>query len=538
MPDQLPEELQQGDPILRSPEFRENFNLIIAWIKHLSTRTSAGEGRPTGTVPPKNLPPDLIYVRNSTGADLDRFSVVAIGDPINDPVDEADRFQGPVRFHGNTPSSEADRVAILFDPIKGGEIGRAWVDGVCQVKINVEDNDDYKFALPIEGDTSALQASKYGLIPILYLHDSSADGDGANRWAFVHLSGAAGAGDVFPAKITETEPAMVFVEIDPTSQDLIEGGRTGTLIAPHRGKTPVDTYVIVNQLGPSTDPVYWADLGAGLVQNPKDLTPSGTATINDLDWSPDEDAPTYAGFDCQIVTNLYYDSGTGTLTMLARPFSGDANGNIQSLSGETSDAFEFLTTDRLVAVSPNDTTPATLMEKLVAGAGITITENNDGTNETVTIASSGTDVLVKVSDDDTTAGYLGGKIIGDDWVIATADEADPGPPIAPVDEKLRLSHGPPASGGTTYDTVVSVSQTNDGSNEVLRVTCKTYQLDSKGHVYQVAETYKDLTLVSDEFLTDLQLSGTALQYKKREIWGLKLGTESGWTTWTTGTECA
>jgi hypothetical protein len=40
-----------------------------------------------------------------------------------------------------------------------------------------------------------------------------------------------------------------------------------------------------------------------------------------------------------------------------------------------------------VSISANDTTPAVLATKLVAGTGVTLTENNDGANETLTVAT-------------------------------------------------------------------------------------------------------------------------------------------------------
>lgn len=50
--------------------------------------------------------------------------------------------------------------------------------------------------------------------------------------------------------------------------------------------------------------------------------------------------------------------------------------------------------DELVKVSSNDTTAGYLNGKLVAGAGINLVENNDGSNETLTISSSAADPIV------------------------------------------------------------------------------------------------------------------------------------------------
>lgn len=78
-------------------------------------------------------------------------------------------------------------------------------------------------------------------------------------------------------------------------------------------------------------------------------------------------------------------------------------------------------TDEKTKVSANDTTAGYLNGKLVAGSGITLTENNNGSNETLTIASTvtNTDMLAKVSSNDTTAGYLNGKLVAGSGITLT-----------------------------------------------------------------------------------------------------------------------
>jgi hypothetical protein len=44
--------------------------------------------------------------------------------------------------------------------------------------------------------------------------------------------------------------------------------------------------------------------------------------------------------------------------------------------------------DEKVKVSANDTTPAYLIEKLVAGAGVALAETEDGSDETVTLRAA------------------------------------------------------------------------------------------------------------------------------------------------------
>lgn len=54
-------------------------------------------------------------------------------------------------------------------------------------------------------------------------------------------------------------------------------------------------------------------------------------------------------------------------------------------------------TDELAKVSANDTTAGYLNGKLVAGAGISLTENNNGGNETLTIANTAGDTTYTVT---------------------------------------------------------------------------------------------------------------------------------------------
>lgn len=79
--------------------------------------------------------------------------------------------------------------------------------------------------------------------------------------------------------------------------------------------------------------------------------------------------------------------------------------------------------DKDVVVSGNDTTPGYLVTKIVAGANVTVTETNDGGNETLVIASTAsgdTDTKeAKVSSNDTTPGFLNGKLIAGAGITLT-----------------------------------------------------------------------------------------------------------------------
>uniref|UniRef100_A0A6H1ZUF4 Putative tail protein n=1 Tax=viral metagenome TaxID=1070528 RepID=A0A6H1ZUF4_9ZZZZ len=82
----------------------------------------------------------------------------------------------------------------------------------------------------------------------------------------------------------------------------------------------------------------------------------------------------------------------------------------------------FATTGALVAgsgvkVSSNDSTIGYLNGKLVAGVGVTLTEGVDGGDETLTLATA--QPLVKVSSNDSTYGYLNGKLVAGSSITLT-----------------------------------------------------------------------------------------------------------------------
>lgn len=74
-------------------------------------------------------------------------------------------------------------------------------------------------------------------------------------------------------------------------------------------------------------------------------------------------------------------------------FSVDGGANWVWIEGE-------LNTDEKIKISANDTTAGYLISKLVAGTNITLTENSDGGNETITIGSTVESSEILMDDDD------------------------------------------------------------------------------------------------------------------------------------------
>jgi len=81
----------------------------------------------------------IIKVRNQTGVDQDRYSVLALRSPIVTPSDNLQEFKNRVNLDGvkAVDPAKCERFAILLDPLKAGGIGRGIVAGVVPVRVNV-----------------------------------------------------------------------------------------------------------------------------------------------------------------------------------------------------------------------------------------------------------------------------------------------------------------------------------------------------------------------------------------------------------------
>lgn len=111
---------------------------------------------------------------------------------------------------------------------------------------------------------------------------------------------------------------------------------------------------------------------------------------------------------------------------------------------------------RTVGVSSDDSTPADLESKIVAGTAITLVTLNPGANEQLQISASGaafTDELVKISATDTTEGLLAAKIAaGTGIALSTIN--------SPGNEQLQISATMSAvvlDGGLTDDATLPLA---------------------------------------------------------------------------------
>jgi hypothetical protein len=126
---------------------------------------------------------DIIKIRNDSGADLPRFSVLGLDAPIFAPAVSLRAFQDQVALKGVIPTEEDHfgRFAILLEPAGSGRIARAWASGVCQARVNVED-EDHSCADVTDGDPTKLTSAKRGAAQMLWREGGTGD-----QWAIVRF---------------------------------------------------------------------------------------------------------------------------------------------------------------------------------------------------------------------------------------------------------------------------------------------------------------------------------------------------------------
>ena len=76
----------------------------------------------------------IVLVKNSSGADRDRFDILGIDGPIIAPTDNPDEFKNRVTIDGITPAmaDHTGQFVILAEPIASGAIGRGHLDGALE----------------------------------------------------------------------------------------------------------------------------------------------------------------------------------------------------------------------------------------------------------------------------------------------------------------------------------------------------------------------------------------------------------------------
>ena len=111
---------------------------------------------------------DKCLIRNETGMDLDRFSIVGLGAPIILPSANLQEFKRQVTFRGVVPTeSHFGRFAILLSPCAAGAISEAAVAGVTWAWLQIDDPLDW-CADVLPSSTDYLVTSPTGSAQVLW----------------------------------------------------------------------------------------------------------------------------------------------------------------------------------------------------------------------------------------------------------------------------------------------------------------------------------------------------------------------------------
>jgi hypothetical protein len=180
MPDPF-RKVNPGDPV----EFT-----AVAWNAMLDAARSSQFRTGGDAAPIPRRQATIVNVTNGTGSDLNRNSVVGLDGPIFTPEQSEDAFLREVAFRAITPDIDLHkrRYAVLLDAIPADQVGRAYLSGVCQVRVDLIDP-SHEFARIVDMDSAKLESSRFGHAQILW---TEADGayygyDTGVMWAIVRL---------------------------------------------------------------------------------------------------------------------------------------------------------------------------------------------------------------------------------------------------------------------------------------------------------------------------------------------------------------
>ncbi len=232
--------VQSGQP-LRIPAGDWNAT-IDATRAFYERQTNVASNKPAGL---GGQSTGIVYVKNTSGADQDRFAVLGIDTPIILPDESSggheEEFKRQVALSCVVPivPTHSGRFVILTEPLADGAIGRAYIDGVCVVRLRVPNNLNTGMqANIVDGDSTVLElkAGNSGAQVIWREEVTTSPGE---CWAIVRLGPATR--DGYWARIygSADQSGHVWhygfdeVAYDGTDWAAVPGGRYGDSIDPN-----------------------------------------------------------------------------------------------------------------------------------------------------------------------------------------------------------------------------------------------------------------------------------------------------------------
>ncbi len=183
--------VKSGDPLaIPAGTYNTFVDAAEDYLKRQTSRTRT----PAPQDPSNGI---VIPVLNSSGADRDRFDVLALtGVMYSEDVSEEAFYDQRAMTGGSPTATDYGNMAILIEDTPSGSYGRAAVSGIVPVPINFADT-AHLYADMTDGVCGNLLSSDYGSAQILWPRPPASTGV---TWAMVRL----GVGYPQPAALSGT----------------------------------------------------------------------------------------------------------------------------------------------------------------------------------------------------------------------------------------------------------------------------------------------------------------------------------------------
>lgn len=172
-------------------EFRaDTYNSMVDAAKaHAASRSSLESDKRQ-----LNTRAGMAIVANTTGAAQPQYAVLGLGGVAILPTSSEDEFKEHLLMTAELPGADhRGRFCVLAEPIAKDDYGWAFVDDVCQVRLDVKSvsvDDDPMRAELVEGDPTKLQTTTFGSAQVLWWEKRGAvlpEVPTGEQWAIVRL---------------------------------------------------------------------------------------------------------------------------------------------------------------------------------------------------------------------------------------------------------------------------------------------------------------------------------------------------------------
>lgn len=208
----------------------------------------------------------IVLVRNDSGADQNRLAVLGIDGPIIHPDDNLNEFRRRVVLKGVVPEigTHDGKFVILAEPLADGAIGRAYIDGVCPVRLSVGAVQETQVLADHDGTTGELVTYANGCATILWREGGTPP---LTEWAIVRI-GRPQPMRTYPLNLTHVGgsngSASTAASWTYDCYDIVSGLKLLTAVnpvsSPHVYKRPT-----IGKMTTATSAIAYTDLYAQIV---------------------------------------------------------------------------------------------------------------------------------------------------------------------------------------------------------------------------------------------------------------------------------